>query len=154
MLSVRISAVLAVLAALGCIVAFFIPAFYLLPLEFHIGIGTLIPAITELALWIGVFFAILRSNASFLIAAWSWSLALQVCQLVQMIARPIDLSATIAKMDSPEEQAVVRQMLQQAHKFDVQIHLSYCFITLIALVLVLWGDLNMRSGRASALRGI
>jgi hypothetical protein len=143
-MTIRISAILALIYGLLIVVSVFVPLFYGLPLNFGIHVGDIIPAVTCISLLAGGFLALFRYRSSILIAAWAWSLALQTSGLVHLLIHPSDFSAAIAKAGNAAQQASMRQILEQAARMDLHIQLAYCVAALVGLLLVLLGNAEGR----------
>lgn len=118
------SAVMAVLLILLNAAALFYPLLYSMPLHFALGDG--VNLVTIAALVVGAIFAVRQTKLSVLLAAWSWSLALQSSALVRVIENTSDFTSNV-----------------QAHQFDVQLAFLYFIIPMIGLALLVIGQLRL-----------
>jgi hypothetical protein len=141
MLLIRISAAVAVLYALFGIVAFFIPLFYNAPFQF--SVDDVVPAITDVLLLAGAFVAILYAHSSVLAAAWAWTLALQASAFVHAITHPHDFTLAILRFGNAQTRENARQLFEQAHEVDLHIRMVHLVVPLIALILVMVGQLQV-----------
>jgi hypothetical protein len=139
-MAMRISALLGLMYALLILISVFVPLLYGQPLDFGFRVDDIIPAISFISLLAGALLALFRHSSSVLVAAWSWSFALQASHLVRLMAHPSDFSAAIAKAGNAAEQASMRQLFERAALTDMHIQLAYCTVALIGLILVLIGS--------------
>jgi len=145
MLAIRISAGVALLFALLGVVIDLYPVWHGQPLHVHLDLSDIFPVVTVGSLFFGGLLAVLRNYSSLLIAAWSWSLAVQTSGLYQSIVHPHDYSAVIARFGDHQKQAAMRELFERADQFHVRLELFYLTITTIALMLVMIGDLRLRA---------
>jgi hypothetical protein len=147
-MAMRISAVLALLYGLLIVIVLSIPLYYGQPLDFGTHVGDIVPAISCTSLFAGSFLALFRHRSSVLVAAWSWSLALQTSYLSRLVTHLSDFRAAIAIAGDASGHARMRQMLEQAAQASLLFQLAYCAVPLVGLVLVLLGNGRKRANAA------
>jgi len=125
---IRTSAVIALLYGLLGVAVFFVPLFYHLPLQLYFDVGDTIPAITNVAFFVGAFFALRRADPSILIAAWSWALALHASALVHTILLTKDSHSRTA---SP--------FFTMARQADLHIGMVHLAVVVIGFTTVMLG---------------
>jgi hypothetical protein len=139
-MAMRISAALALLYGLLIVVVLSIPLYYGQPLDFGTHVGDIVPAISCTSLLAGSFLALFRHRSPVLVAAWSWSLALQTSYLTRLLTHVSDFRAALAIAGDAGGHASMRQVLEQAAQASLLTQLAFCAVPLVGLALVLLGN--------------
>ena len=139
-MAMRISAVLALLYGLLIVIVLSIPLYYGQPLDFGTHVGDIVPAISCTSLLAGSFLALFRHRSPVLVAAWSWSLALQTSYLTRLLTHVSDFRAALAIAGDAGGHASMRQVLEQAAQASLLTQLAFCAVPLVGLALVLLGN--------------